>query len=66
MEIKIKCVDNGYVFDYDDINGYGDKVNKTEVQTFSDDTEKFVGHLIFRAINRFSIEGQNCVTIKIN
>lgn len=66
MEIKINCVDNGYVFDYDDINGRGDKVNKTEVQTFNDDKEKFVGHLIFRAINRLGIEGQNCATIKIN
>ena len=66
MEIKVKSVDNGYVFDYDDINGYGEKVNKTEVQTFNDDKEKFVGQLIFRAITRLSIEGQNCVTININ
>lgn len=66
MEIKIKSVDNGYVFNYDDINGLGDKVKKTAVQTFNDDKEKFVGDIIFRAINRLSFEERNCVTIKIN
>ena len=34
MEIKIKSVDNGYVFNYDDINGLGDKVKKTRSTDF--------------------------------